>query len=65
MPTKKELIKELRDISDNWNEMNLNDDVSEYPFNESFDELIYDINSKSFEYVKEVHTKITNWIKTL
>lgn len=63
---KEELIKEMQHISRNWEEMNLNDaDITDYPFNESFDSLISDIGSKPLEYVKDVHSKITNWIESL
>lgn len=63
---KESLIKELHEISRNWDELNLNDaDITYYPFELSFDELISDINSKSYQYIKEVHLKITNWIESL
>lgn len=63
--SKQELIKELRHFSRNWEEMNLNGDLTDYPFDESFDSLISDINSKPLEYIKNVHSKITNWIESL
>lgn len=63
---KESLIKELREISRNWIEKNLNDDITDYPFpGESFDEVISGIDSQSYENIKEIHEKITTWIESL
>lgn len=63
---KESLIKELREISRNWMEKNLNNDITDYPFpGESFDEVISGIDSQSYENIKEIHEKITTWIESL
>lgn len=62
---KRNLIIELKYLSSYWDEMDLNEDVTEYPFEESFDELLIGLEDKSYAYVKDIHMKTIDWIDSL
>jgi hypothetical protein len=52
------LLKELKTISSNFEEMDLNDGF-DYPFNVSFDELISELSDESdYKEIKEIHSKM-------
>lgn len=52
------LLKELKTISSNFEEMDLNDGF-DYPFDTSFDELISELSDESdYKEIKEIHSKM-------
>ena len=63
---KQNMLNDLNNIIENWNNMNLNDYSDSYPFDTSFDEIVKNLNFiDNFNEIKEVHMKISNWIESL
>lgn len=56
---KKVLLEELLLISSNFEEMNLNNGNFDYPFFDSFDEIVASLSIKNdYEDIKEIHSII-------
>lgn len=51
---KTNMIKELKLISYNFNDMELDGKIS-YPFEESFDEMIFDLEESNYKEVKRIY----------
>lgn len=57
---KETMIKEMLYISSIWNDLDLNNNENfDYPFIESFDDLVSDLSEEmDYEDIKIIHTKI-------
>ena len=63
---RKNMVAEMQLIVDNWNNLSLNDGISDYPFLLPFDELFEDIKTlNNYKEIREIHYRITNWIDFL
>lgn len=59
LSNKKDLLSDLKFITANFEDMGLNDNENfNYPFSESFDEIVAELEETDFEKIKDIHSKM-------
>lgn len=59
LSNKKDLLSDLKFITANFEDMGLNDNENfDYPFSESFDEIVSELEETDFEKIKDIHSKM-------